>query len=62
VPADAAAANALARVRAGDAVRIDGWLLRIDADDGWHWQSSTTRDDVGAGACEIVLVCSLQSR
>jgi hypothetical protein len=39
VPADAAAANALARVRAGDAVRIDGWLLRIDADDGWHWQS-----------------------
>jgi len=60
VPADAAAASALAQVRAGDVVRIDGWLLRIDGDDGWRWQSSMSRTDAGAGACELVLVCRLR--
>ncbi len=61
VPADAAVASALGRVRPGQLVRIDGWLLRIDADDGWHWQSSMRRDDVGAGACELVLVCAVRT-
>jgi len=60
VPADAAAASELAQVRAGDMVRIDGWLLRIDGDEGWRWQSSMSRTDVGAGACELVLVCRLR--
>ena len=62
VPADAAAADALAGVGAGDMVRIDGWLLTIQGDDGWRWRSSTSRSDVGAGACEIVLVCTLEKR
>ena len=62
VPADAATADALARVSAGDSVRIDGWLLKIEGDDGFRWQSSLTRDDVGAGACELVLVCALERK
>lgn len=62
VPADAGVARDLARVRAGDRVRLDGWLLRIDADDGWHWQSSMSRDDVGSGACELVLVCAISAQ
>jgi hypothetical protein len=60
VPADDAAASALDKVRAGELVRIDGWLVRIDADEGWSWQSSMSRTDVGAGACELVLVCRLK--
>jgi hypothetical protein len=60
VPADAAAAAALARVRAGEKLRIDGWLLRIEGDDGFRWESSLSRDDMGAGACELVLVCTVQ--
>jgi hypothetical protein len=60
VPASAEVARALADVRAEDAIRLDGWLVRIDGDDGWHWSSSLSRDDVGAGACELVFVCSLQ--
>jgi hypothetical protein len=60
VPADAAVASALSRVDEGQLLRIDGWLLRIEGDDGWRWQSSLNRDDVGAGACELVLVCSIQ--
>lgn len=62
VPADAQVARAIARLEAGQLVRIDGWLLRIDADDGWRWQSSMSRDDAGPGACEIVLVCRIQAR
>jgi len=62
VPADSSAASALAHVHAGELVRVDGWLVRIDSDDGWHWKSSMSRGDVGAGACELVLVCSLSAR
>jgi hypothetical protein len=60
VPATRDAARALGGVREDEMVRIDGWLVRIDGDDGWHWTSSTRRDDVGAGACELVLVCSVR--
>ena len=62
VPADAAVADALAHVRAGDTVRLAGWLVRIDGDDGWHWQSSLSRSDDGDGACELVYVCSIERR
>jgi len=62
VPADAAVASALSDVKAGQAVRLDGWLLQINGDDGWRWRSSMSRDDVGAGACELILVCAVQSR
>lgn len=60
VPADAAAAAALRRLRAGQRVRIDGWLVRLDAPDGWTWRSSLTRDDTGAGACELIYACSIR--
>jgi hypothetical protein len=61
IPADAAAAAALSRVREGERVRIDGWLVEAVAADGWHWRSSTTRDDSGSGACELIYVCSISS-
>ncbi|MFA6985103.1 MAG: hypothetical protein WC213_02700 [Arenimonas sp.] len=62
VPADRNVAQALDRIHAGDAVRVSGWLIRIDRDDGWRWQSSLSRDDSGPGACELVLVCSIEPR
>ncbi|NZA26697.1 hypothetical protein H0E84_09890 [Luteimonas sp. SJ-92] len=62
VPSDAATAAALQRVRAGDDVRIDGWLIEARAADGWRWRSSLTRDDTGAGACELVYVCAIELR
>ena len=61
VPADADVARRLDAVHAEDGVRVDGWLIRIDGDDGWHWQSSLTRNDTGDGACELVLVCAVTS-
>lgn len=59
VPANDAIADALHAIDAGDAVRIDGWLIRIEAEDGWHWSSSLSREDSGAGACELVYVCAV---
>ena len=60
VPIDAGVARRLDRVREGDLVRVHGWLVSIDSADGWRWQSSMSRDDTGAGACELVLVCAIE--
>ncbi|MBF6025833.1 hypothetical protein [Lysobacter niastensis] len=60
IPANAAAAEALQDVRKDDRVRIDGWLVEAKAPDGWYWRSSTTREDSGAGACEVIYVCSIE--
>jgi hypothetical protein len=59
IPANDDVAAALAGIHAGDRVRIDGWLVEASAADGWRWRSSTTRDDTGAGACEVVYVCAI---
>lgn len=59
IPADTAVARALSRLEPGTRVRLDGWLVNADAADGWHWRTSTTRADTGAGACELVYVCAV---
>jgi len=59
IPATRAVADALHTVRRDDRVRLDGWLVEADAPDGWRWRSSLTREDSGAGACEVVYVCAL---
>jgi hypothetical protein len=59
IPSDGAAAAALHDVRVGSRVRINGWLVEATSPDGYRWRSSMTRDDTGAGACEVIYVCSL---
>ena len=59
IPADAAVAYQLKRVRVGDVVSLDGLLVEADKANGWRWRSSLTRDDTGDGACELVYVQSL---
>lgn len=59
IPADGGIARELARVRVGDIVSLRGRLVEARRADGWHWRSSLTREDSGAGACELVLVESL---
>ncbi|MFT3755765.1 MAG: hypothetical protein QM769_07420 [Pseudoxanthomonas sp.] len=60
IPADDAVARALAAVRKDERVRIDGWLVEARATDGWHWRSSLSREDSGAGACELIYVCAIE--
>lgn len=56
IPADATVARALDRMRPGELVELDGYLVRASAPDGWSWSSSLTRTDRGAGACELMWV------
>ena len=56
VPANAAVERTLRNVRSGQRVKFSGYLIEVRAPDGWHWKSSLTREDTGAGACELVWV------
>jgi hypothetical protein len=60
IPANAVVARALKDVEADAAVRFKGFLVNVDADDGWRWRSSLSRDDTGNGACEVVVVDSIE--
>ena len=61
IPADENVARALGNVRPDQIVRLQGWLVEARRNDGWRWRSSLSRDDSGAGACEIVYVCAISS-
>lgn len=52
----------LKKVRHEDIVTIKGYLVRVEATDGWSWQSSLTRNDSGDGACELVMVEEISIR
>ncbi len=56
IPSTAAIKRAIGSVHPGQIVQLRGKLVRVDASDGWHWQSSLTREDTGGGACELVFV------
>lgn len=60
IPADGSIERLLKAVRPGQTVRIDGWLVEARGSDGWRWRSSLTRNDTGAGACEVIFVRDLQ--
>jgi hypothetical protein len=59
IPADAGVRGALKRVRKGQLVHIEGFLVDASGPGGWRWKTSLTRGDTGAGACELVYVESL---
>jgi hypothetical protein len=61
IPADPAVARDLDRVRVGQVVSLRGRLVEAHRADGWRWKSSLTREDSGAGACELVFVDSISA-
>ena len=56
IPADDPVSDILGGIRRGQIIELDGFLVRADADDGWRWISSLTREDTGARSCELVYV------
>lgn len=61
IPPTAALRGALARVRVGEIVQLSGALVEVQArDGGWRLRSSLSRDDTGAGACEVIWLESLE--
>ena len=59
IPANGGVKDQLESARAGEVIELNGYLVRADASDGWHWVSSLTRTDSGDGACELIWVQSL---
>jgi hypothetical protein len=50
----------LKRLKEGDQVRLHGVLVDVHWPNGGYWKTSLTREDSGAGACEIVWVHHLE--
>jgi hypothetical protein len=59
IPADEDVKRQLEQVRNGQVVHIEGFLVDASRTDGWHWNTSLTRNDTGAGACELIYVESI---
>lgn len=62
VPATAEVEKQIKRARVGNIVRLSGYLVDARAGDGWSWRSSLTREDTGAGACELIWVEQIELR
>ena len=56
IPATADIAQKLKSIDKDDLISLKGQLVEVIATDGWTWRSSLSRDDTGAGACELMLV------
>ena len=59
VPADDNVRTRLLNVRSGEIVNLKGYLINIKHPDGWSWRSSLTREDSGAGSCELMWVAEI---
>jgi hypothetical protein len=62
IPASDDVKRRLGQVREDQIVALSGYLVRVQAPDGWHWNSSMTRSDSGNGACELVWVKNITVR
>lgn len=56
IPANDGVRDAILRARAGHVVSLSGLLVDVRAPSGWSINTSLSRDDTGAGACEVVYV------
>lgn len=59
IPADSIIEKVLEGIKAGQRVKLSGYLVQVDSSDGWHWKSSLSREDTGNGSCELVYVKSV---
>ncbi|MCR5209823.1 MAG: hypothetical protein K6C99_06405 [Lachnospiraceae bacterium] len=61
---DTATTNAVKKIKVGDHIRLKGYLVYVDghhpSKKDFFWYSSTSRDDIGSTACEIILVKSVE--
>lgn len=56
IPANDWTDTLVKRVGKGDIIELRGYLVEITGDDGFIWRSSLSREDSGAGACEVFWV------
>lgn len=56
ISANRKVAGTIAGLRTGQLVAMRGYLVNVSGPDGFHWNTSLTRDDTGDGACEVFYV------
>jgi hypothetical protein len=56
IAANPGVARVVSSLRSGQMVSMKGWLVNVSGPDGFHWLTSTRRDDTGNGACEVFYV------
>lgn len=60
IPANDGIGDKIMEIKKGDHIKLQGYLVNVDGSkpDGssFYWDSSTTRDDTGDGACEVMYV------
>jgi hypothetical protein len=59
ISANKTVAKAVGKLRPGQLVAMRGYLVNVTRPDGFHWNTSLSRDDTGNGACEIFYVQEL---
>lgn len=62
IPSTGRVRDQLEDVRPGNLVRLRGLLVSVAGPNGYTWNSSLTREDTGAGACELLYVESVEMR
>lgn len=60
MPASPEVAEKIKTLGRGDVVRISGYLVNITGEEEFSWMTSLVRTDTGLGACEIILVESVE--
>lgn len=60
IPANEWVRKSLLDLRTGHLIEMSGDLVVVSSKDGGEWRSSLSRDDTGAGACELMYVESLK--
>jgi hypothetical protein len=60
VPASPQVLRQLKTIRRGDIVQALGYLVDIDHPSGFRWRTSLSREDTGAGSCEIFYLERIQ--
>lgn len=56
IPKDDLIEDKLNEVYKGSLIEMQGYLVEVTMDDGWHWRSSIRRDDTSGGSCELFWV------
>ena len=56
ISANRTVARAVSKLRRGQLVAMRGYLVNVSGPNGFHWNTSLTRDDSGDGACEVFYV------
>lgn len=56
IPKDEVVEAKLDKVYKGSLIEMKGYLVEVNASDGWHWKSSLRRDDTAGGSCELFWV------